>query len=191
LAAGVWGNVDRAEEAVDDEASALRSLVLLSEDLPPGLGLRLRGLIRRHIEAAMNEEWPAMEKQRASRSAIPVPLADALHLAVCLNPRGDGQSVAQQEIVASLEDALDAAHHRQRVAHQRSQAGGPDHARRAGALRDRLVHSGNPTTTRVALGVFASAVAVAIVMRASQDQPFSGQLGLDPDVLQQVLPRAS
>jgi hypothetical protein len=28
-------------------------------------------------------------------------------------------------------------------------------------------------------------------MLASQNQPFSGQLGLDPDVLEQVLPRGS
>ena len=34
LAVGVWGHVDRAEEAVDSEASALRSVVLLSDGLP-------------------------------------------------------------------------------------------------------------------------------------------------------------
>jgi hypothetical protein len=28
-----------------------------------------------------------------------------------------------------------------------------------------------------------------ITMLAAQDQPFSGQLGLEPDVLEQVLPR--
>ena len=34
LAVGVWGNVDRAEEVISDEASALRSVVILSDDLP-------------------------------------------------------------------------------------------------------------------------------------------------------------
>src|SRR3954453_15591912 len=57
LAVGVWGNVDRAEEAVDNEASALRSVVLLSDDLPPPAQTRMRALVRRQIETAVNDEW--------------------------------------------------------------------------------------------------------------------------------------
>jgi hypothetical protein len=40
------------------------------------------------------------------------------------------------------------------------------------------------------MALFASAVAVAIVMIATQDRPFSGQFGVKPDVLLQVLPPA-
>jgi hypothetical protein len=39
------------------------------------------------------------------------------------------------------------------------------------------------------MAVFATAVAVVITMLVSQDQPFTGQLGLDPDVLKEVMPR--
>jgi hypothetical protein len=39
------------------------------------------------------------------------------------------------------------------------------------------------------MGVFASAVAVTLVMIASQDRPFSGEFGVKPDVLVQVLPQ--
>ena len=39
------------------------------------------------------------------------------------------------------------------------------------------------------MGLFAAAVAVVITMLAAQNQPFSGQLGLDPDVLEQILLR--
>jgi 4-hydroxybenzoate polyprenyltransferase len=35
-----------------------------------------------------------------------------------------------------------------------------------------------------------AAVAVVVVMLVAQDQPFTGQLGLDPDLLEQVLPPA-
>ena len=89
LAIGVWDNVDRAEEAVADEASALRSAVILSDDLTPDLGARMREHIPRQIETAVDEEWPAMEEQRADLTAIPTALADALHLAVGFNPRSD------------------------------------------------------------------------------------------------------
>jgi hypothetical protein len=54
-----------------------------------------------------------------------------------------------------------------------------------------LVHSENRTAARIAMGVFAAAVAVVITMLASQDEPFAGQFGLDPDVLEQIMPRRS
>ena len=38
------------------------------------------------------------------------------------------------------------------------------------------------------MALFGTAVAVVVVMLVSQDQPFTGQLGLDPDLLEQVLP---
>src|SRR3954454_873352 len=66
LAVGVWGSVDRAQEAVDNEASALRSVVILSENLPPDIGDRMRALIRRQIDTAVDDEWPAMQEHRAS-----------------------------------------------------------------------------------------------------------------------------
>ena len=53
-----------------------------------------------------------------------------------------------------------------------------------------LVHSGNRTTARIAMGLFAVAVAVVITMLAAENQPFQGQLGLDPHLLEQVLPRS-
>jgi hypothetical protein len=193
VAAGVWGEVDRAEDAVDVEASALRSVVLLSEELPGADQARMRELIRSHIEEAVNDEWPAMAQQRATLNAIPKPLADALHLALSFAPQGDGQTIAQRETVASLENALDAR--RQRIIVSRS---GINTVTWAGLislavlalLAIAFVHSANRATAAVAMAIFAAAVAVVIVMLAAQDRPFSGHLGLDPDVLEQVLPPA-
>jgi hypothetical protein len=59
LAVGVWGNFDGAEQAVAKEASALRSVVILTNDLPPSLRLRTRALVRSQIESAVKDEWPA------------------------------------------------------------------------------------------------------------------------------------
>jgi len=39
------------------------------------------------------------------------------------------------------------------------------------------------------MGLFALAVAVVVTMLAAENEPFQGQLGIDPDVLEQVLPR--
>jgi Protein of unknown function (DUF4239) len=193
LAAGVWGDADQAEEAVNAEASALRSVVLLSDDLPAEAQTRLRALVRRHIEEAVSDEWPAMESQRAHLTTVPASLADALHLALGIAPRGEGQVIAQREIVASLERALDARRQRIIVSGSRINA-----VKWTGLLllavltllAIAFVHSGNRRTAAVAMGVYAAAVAVVLIMLASQDRPFTGQLGLDPDVLQEVSPRS-
>jgi hypothetical protein len=194
LAVGVWGNVDRAEEAISDEASALRSVVLLSDDLPPELGVRVRALVRRQIENAVNDEWPAMEDQRATLTTIPAPLAGALHLTLRFDPQGEGETVTQRELVASIQDAL--AARRERIVLSESSINavkwfGLLSLATLALVAIGLVHSDNRMAARIAMGLFALAVAVVITMLAAEDEPFVGQLGLDPDVLEQVMPRGS
>jgi hypothetical protein len=191
MAAGVWGDVDRAEDAVDAEASALRSAVLLSDGFSTATQAQMRALIRRHIDDAVRYEWPQMERQRAGLSAIPAPLAEALALALGLSPQREGQVVAQREMVATLQRALDAR--RVRIVISGS---GINVVRWAALLALAVltlaamacVHSANRTAAAVAMGLFAAAVATVVVMLASQDRPFTGQLGIDPDVLVQVKP---
>jgi hypothetical protein len=194
LAVSVWGNVDRAQEAVDTEASALRSVVILSHGLQPDVGARMRVLIRRQIQTAVDDEWPAMQEQRATLSAIPVPLADALDLALRLKPRDAGDTVVRSELVASIQAALDAR--RQRIIVSESSINAVKWLGLLGLAALTLigiavVHSANRASARIAMAVFATAVAVVVTMLAAQQQPFAGQLGLDPDVLEQVLPRGS
>src|SRR4029078_6447580 len=71
LAAQVWSDSDRAHTAVNREASAMRAVVLLAKGLPGEVELRLRELVRRHIEAAVTEEWPAMASNSATLTLIP------------------------------------------------------------------------------------------------------------------------
>ena len=191
LAVGVWGNVDSAEEAVSNEASALRSAAILSDDLPPDVRVRVRADIRRQIENAVNDEWPAMEEQRATLSAVPAPLADALHVALRLDPQsGDVGAETQRQLVGSIQDALAARRERIFLSQEDINA-----VKWLGLLSLAaltlvgigLVHSGNRTTTRLAMGLFAAAVAVVITMLAAENEPFAGQLGINPDLLEQVL----
>ena len=193
LAVGVWDNVGRAQEALASETSALRSVVILSDDLPADIGDRVRATIRRQIDTAISEEWPAMQEQRASLSVIPA-LSDTLKLALGFKPENDGQVIVQREIVTSIEDALDAR--RQRIIVSESNINAVKWASLIALaalmlIAIAVVHSGNRTGSRIAMAVFATAVAVVITMLVAQDQPFSGQLGLDPDVLEQVLPKPS
>jgi Protein of unknown function (DUF4239) len=193
VAAQVWGDLDRAQATVNREASALRAVVLLVASFPGEPEVRMHALIDRQIEAAVTQEWPAMSSRRATLTMIPGPLAEALRLTLSLTPRGAGQAIAQREIVASLENALDAR--RQRIIISQSAV---NWVKWTGLILQAIclllaiamVHSDNRATTAVALAIFATGVAVSVILIASHDRPFTGQISVGPDLLRQVMPEA-
>ena len=65
IAVEVWNNFDKAKVAVASEASALRAVVLLAGNFPEEQKTRIYALIDRHIEEAINKEWPAMARQQS------------------------------------------------------------------------------------------------------------------------------
>jgi len=194
LAAQVWGDVDRANTAVNREASALRAVVLLSPAFPGEPGERLRELVREQIHSAETVEWPAMAHKKASLSMIPTPLAQALQATIALAPRGEGQMAAQREIVTALESALDAR--RQRILVSRSEVNWVKWMSLivqaiVTLTAIAMVHSDNRVSAQIALGLFSTAIAVCILLLLSHDRPFTGQLAVKPAALLQVQPQQS
>jgi len=63
IAVEVWNTFDRAKTAVATEASALRAVVLLARNFPEEQTTRIDAPINRHIEVAMQQEWPEMARQ--------------------------------------------------------------------------------------------------------------------------------
>ena len=51
-----------------------------------------------------------------------------------------------------------------------------------------FVHSDNRLTAGLAMGIFAAAVAVSLMLIAAQARPFNGQFAVRPDALIQVMP---
>ncbi len=133
-----------------------------------------------------------MAHHRATLTVIPVPLAEALQLAFALDPQTMGQQTAQREIIAALQNALDAR--RQRVIVSQSSV---NWAKWTGVillavltlLAIAFVHSDNRLGAALAMSIFAAGVAISLVLIASQDHPFSGPFAVRPDVLLQVMPR--
>ncbi len=113
IAVEVWNTFDRAKTAVASEASALRAVVLLARNFPEEQRTRIDALINRHIEVAVQQEWPEMAHQQATLSPLPTHLLEALHNAFALTPADGGQRAAQPEMIRSLRTALDAR--RQRI----------------------------------------------------------------------------
>jgi hypothetical protein len=121
IAVAVWSNFEIAKSAVATEASALRAVVLLAGTFPDEQKARIDALINRHIEEAVNNEWPEMVQQRATLSTLPKALIEALHDTLALKPADDSQRTAQPEMVKALHTALDAR--RQRIVVSESAVG--------------------------------------------------------------------
>jgi hypothetical protein len=191
LASQVWSDSDRARLAVNREASALRGVLLLAASFPGETEAQMQALVRRYIQDVVTHEWPAMAEHHATLTVVPAPLSQALHLTLTLAPQQEGQRIAQREIVTALGNAGDAR--RQRIIISQSRI---NWVKWTAVLLEAaltlvaigFVHSDNRAASAIALAVFASAVAVAVVLIVSHDRPFAGPFSAGAEVLQQVVP---
>jgi hypothetical protein len=194
IAVEVWNNYDKAKVAVVSEASALRAVVLLAGTFPEEQKTRIYALIDRHIEDAINKEWPAMAQQRATLSTLRAnALIEALQVVLTLKPADDSQRTTQPEMIKALQTALDAR--RQRIVVSQSTVG---RVKWAGILLQGLctlvaiamVHSDNRLSCAIALTLFATGIALSLLLIAAYSRPFTGEISVRPDLLKQVLTSA-
>ena len=193
-AAQVWSDNERANAAVDREASALRAVVVLAAAFPGEPESRLRGLIRRHIEQAATQEWPMMAQGTATLRFTPPLLAEALQLTLALTSNSEGQKTAQREIATALETAFDAR--RQRIIISQSQVNLVKwlclFVQAAAALfAIAMIHCDNRIASAITVGLFATGVAASVLLIAAHDRPFTGEISVGPGPLLQVMPDAS
>src|SRR4029077_1697666 len=187
----VWTDNDKANSVVDREASALRTVVILSAAFPGEVETRLRNLIRSHVADAVAQEWPMMAHRTATLQVIPYSLAEALQLTLTVTPSSQGQQTAQREITTSLENALDAR--RQRIIISQSEVNwvkwlclGLQAV--CALLAIAMVHSDNRLATAITMGLFGVGVAASLLLILAHDRPFTGELAVSPNPLLQVMP---
>jgi hypothetical protein len=187
IAVEVWSNFDKAKAAVATEASALRAVVLLAGTLPEEQRTRIYGLINRHIDEAVNKEWPEMAQQRMTLSTLPTALIEELRDTLALHPVNNSQRAAQLEMVKALHTALDAR--RQRIVISESALGT---VKWLGILLQGLctliaiamVHSDNRLTCAITLTLFATGIALSVLLIAAYSRPFTS---VGPELLKQVI----
>lgn len=190
IAVDVWGNFDKAKVAVTNEASALRAVVLLAGTFPEEQKARIYSLINRHIDEAVNREWPAMAQHQATLTTLPDALIEALHVTLNLKTADESQRIAQSEVVKALYTALDAR--RQRIVISQSAVGW---IKWAAILLEGLctliaiamVHSDNKLACGIALTLFATGIALSALLIAAYTRPFTGEISVRPELLKQVI----
>ena len=187
IAVEVWGNFDKAKAAVATEASALRAVVLLAGAFPDEQRMSIYALINRQIDESVNKEWPAMAQQRVTLATLPTALIEALHDTLALKPADDSQRAAQLEMMKELHTALDAR--RQRIVISESAL---STVKWVGILLQGLctlvaiamVHSDNRLARAIALTLFATGIALSVLLIAAYSRPFTS---VGPELLKQVI----
>lgn len=175
-----WNDFDKAKIAVETEAGALRGVAVLDESLPEEQRIHLRTLINRHIDEAVNREWPAMAQHGLTLASPPTALIEALQLTVSLSQR-----MAQREIMAALNRALDAR--RQRITISQSGVGAVQWAAimllgLCMLIAIAMVHSDNRHTCAIAVTLFATGIALSALMIAPYSRPFTGANSVGPEL---------
>jgi hypothetical protein len=193
-AAQVWNDNERAQTAVNREASALRTVLVMSASFSGDTEARLRALIRDHIEDTTTKEWPLLAQGSATLSFTPPALADALRFVLALPPNTEGQKTAQREIVTAIENALDAR--RQRILISQSQVNAVKWLclllqAVCALIAIAMVHSDNRLAAAITMTLFATGVAASVLLILSHDRPFTGEVAVGPAPLLQVIPDAT
>jgi hypothetical protein len=161
VAVQVWNDFDKAKLAVATEASALRAVVLLDGSL------------------------------RLTLATLPTAPVEALQLTVSLKPQDEAQRTAQREIVAALHRALDAR--RQRIIVSQSNVSPVKWAAillqgLCALIAIAMVHRDSRLACAKAVTIFATGIALSALMIAAYTRPFTGELSVGPELLQQVIP---
>jgi len=190
IAVQVWGDFEKAKIAVATEAGALRTVVLLADAFPDAEKTRIDALINRHIEEAVNKEWPAMARGKMKLSNLPMALIQELHETLAITPTNESQRLAQPDMMRAVHTALEAR--RQRIVVSQSSVGT---VKWAGILLQGLctliaiamVHSDNKLTCGIALALFSTGIALSVLLIAAYSRPFTGEISVGPELLQQVI----
>jgi len=190
IAVDVWNTFNKAKTAVISEASALRAVLVLARTFPEEQKTRIEALINRHIEEAVNKEWPEMAQQQQTLSTFPPHLIEALHNAFALKPADDSQRAAQPEVIRALRAALDAR--RQRIVISQSSVGAVKWVATlfqafCTLVAIAMVHGDNKRACAITLTLFATGVALSVLLIAAYSRPFTGANSVDPALLKQVI----
>lgn len=176
LASRVWTNLDRANSYVANEASALRESVMLTDSLPPKVRDEVRNRIVGYLTFIDEKDWPAMAAGKANLHDLPPDLPQAITAILAFEPQTPGQRVAQRSAVATIEQAL--AARRSRILLSEATIGSIQWIAvfvlcALVLVTIAMIHVDTRVTCAINLAVFATAVAVCLLILMVNDRPYA------------------
>ena len=130
-----------------------------------------------------------MADGRATLEMPPIALSEALRETLSFASSNETQRMAQREIVEALEKALEAR--RQRIVISQSTINwvkwfGLVLTGLCVLIGIALVHTDNHRNCAIATTLFATGMAVSLLLIASHSHPFTGEISVGSELLQQV-----
>ncbi len=179
----VWSQYNSAADAVEMECSALQGAAVLASALPIQLGKPILDAEQSYIRGVIDDEWPAMFRQRDENQAVAAKLTQIIQETARIRPGNPADLGTRQQLLSFLEQAN--THRGERV----FQVGSGVPA----LLWCLLIGFGVVLAAFVTMAgvdnggalvsfamTFAAAVAAILVLIHLLDFPFEGALALSP-----------
>jgi hypothetical protein len=180
-----WQTIDSAQQAIGNEAVAIREIYWSAAGLPPAAGSTLRTQDRDYLTTLLRHDWPQMERgapDGESLRQITVMTTSVLRI----NAVTSSAAAAQQYALGQLSALAAACAQREAAAGSRLPVG-----LLAAVVVTSLIVGGFPfasgiraATASVSVTVLQAAlVAIAVVVVFQLNNPFVGPLGTGPGAL--------
>lgn len=175
FASDIWNIRDRAQTAIQQEAEALRGLLLLAEQQPPAIGEPITAAIRDYVQMTIQVEWPLLARgEPPDRRTLDT--WRQLLRAVLAEPVTRTLSTSVHTVMLQALERAQAARYQRLVQSQRH--GDPLKwfaVACLGAftlLTIALVHPDNRRTQLAALLIYSAAISVSFAAAYLQRSPF-------------------
>jgi hypothetical protein len=187
----VWEQWEAAKIIADDEASEVAEIFWIAHQLPQPEGRRIQELARSYSRVVVEEEWPLMERGKASPRAWAT-LDDLRDSVQSFQPTTDAQVALYQEAIGRMDELSDARRERLLAADE----GLP------GILWVVLIIGGvlvvgftylfgmeNNLTHMLMVASLALIISLVLFTVAALNYPFRGDVHVAPEAFKQVLER--
>ena len=183
-----WQAIGSAQQAVGNEAVAIRQVYWAASGLPPSAGGTLRAQIRGYVTAVMDHDWPQMEHGTLDDASLKLLTAMTTSL-LEVNTETARAANAQSYATGQLSALVTSRAQRASAAQSRLPIGVLIAVAVTSLIVGVFPFAGGIRSDRASLSVAvlqAVLVAVTVVVVIQLDNPFTGPLGTGPGPISAV-----
>jgi Protein of unknown function (DUF4239) len=192
LASQVWSDNSKAISAVMREASALKTIISVSEIFPEPTQRMLDSSVNNYIDRSVRTEWPAMQKVTSYHGLIDYSDNAGLREVISITPQNESQSSAKQQLLAAYTTLYEARSERLLLS---GTSVNPLKWLIVNAfavilmLITALVHRNNKKSAITSLALLSIAISLSYILILAHDRPFTGYISISPDLLLSAKPK--
>jgi hypothetical protein len=183
-----WSTIGSAQQAVGNEAVAVRQLYWAASGLPEPAASNLEAQVSNYLTTVINHDWPQMQSGTLDDRSDQL-LSSMSTFVLQLNETASGASNAQQYALAQLSTLASARAQRANDAESRLPLGVLAAVIVTSLIVCVFPFAGGIKSDKVSVAIVvlqAALVAVAVVVVFQLDNPFTGPLATTPDPLTAV-----